>query len=164
MLTFLLFPSALKILKHFPSVSLFKCVGTTVLLCVCVQSRLQAEGACADPVELEAALQQLKVAHMEQSKMAAEAAGTRTEPAPQVHGIFLLPFSYIPVMATFTKLWTSPSSNCGNIIHFQSDTNTTFKWKTESKEQISVLLWTFINCKCSILIAHGYIIKLWTSI
>lgn len=49
---------------------------------VCVQNRVQAEGACADPVELEAALQQLKVAHMEQSRMAAEA-------TPQVHGIFL---------------------------------------------------------------------------
>ncbi|XP_034434438.1 pleckstrin homology domain-containing family A member 5-like isoform X3 [Hippoglossus hippoglossus] len=38
------------------------------------QSRAQAEGACADPVELEAALQQLKVA--------AEAAGTHTDSAP----------------------------------------------------------------------------------
>ncbi|XP_028425953.1 pleckstrin homology domain-containing family A member 5 isoform X4 [Perca flavescens] len=42
------------------------------------QSRLQAEGACADPVELEAALQQLKAAHMERSRTAAEA-----QPAPQ---------------------------------------------------------------------------------
>uniref|UniRef100_A0A8P4G7F4 PH domain-containing protein n=1 Tax=Dicentrarchus labrax TaxID=13489 RepID=A0A8P4G7F4_DICLA len=48
-----------------------------------LQSRVQAEGACADPVELEAALQQLKVAHMEQSRMVAEAAGTRTEAAQQ---------------------------------------------------------------------------------
>ncbi|XP_044041861.1 pleckstrin homology domain-containing family A member 5-like isoform X5 [Siniperca chuatsi] len=47
------------------------------------QSRVQAEGACADPVELEAALQQLKVAHMEQSRTAAEAAGTHTQAAPQ---------------------------------------------------------------------------------
>ncbi|XP_038595214.1 pleckstrin homology domain-containing family A member 5-like [Micropterus salmoides] len=39
------------------------------------QSRVQAEGACADPVELEAALRQLKEAHMEQSSTA--------EPAPQ---------------------------------------------------------------------------------
>uniref|UniRef100_A0A3B4UNN0 Pleckstrin homology domain containing, family A member 5 n=1 Tax=Seriola dumerili TaxID=41447 RepID=A0A3B4UNN0_SERDU len=45
---------------------------------VILQTRAQAEGACADPVELEAALQQLKVAHMEQSRTA-EAAGTRTE-------------------------------------------------------------------------------------
>ncbi|XP_029317421.1 pleckstrin homology domain-containing family A member 5-like isoform X4 [Cottoperca gobio] len=44
------------------------------------QSRVQTEGACADPVELEAALHQLKVAHMEQSRTAA---GTHTEPAPQ---------------------------------------------------------------------------------
>ncbi|XP_070785242.1 pleckstrin homology domain-containing family A member 5-like [Enoplosus armatus] len=50
---------------------------------VILQSRVQAEGACADPVELEAALQQLKVAHMEQSRTAAEAAGTHAEPAPQ---------------------------------------------------------------------------------
>ncbi|XP_068573251.1 pleckstrin homology domain-containing family A member 5-like isoform X2 [Cebidichthys violaceus] len=47
------------------------------------QSRVQTEGACADPVELEAALQQLKVAHMEQSRTAAEAGGTLTERAPQ---------------------------------------------------------------------------------
>ncbi|KAL7370786.1 hypothetical protein ABVT39_011104 [Epinephelus coioides] len=47
------------------------------------QSRIQAEGACADPVELEAALQQLRAAHMEQSRMAAEAAKTHTELAPQ---------------------------------------------------------------------------------
>lgn len=83
-----------------------------------VQSRLQAEGACADPVELEAALQQLKVAHMEQSKMASEAAGTRTEPAPQVHGIFLLPFFYIPVMVTFTKLWIHPVPTVGTLYIF----------------------------------------------
>ncbi|XP_073336896.1 pleckstrin homology domain-containing family A member 5-like [Pagrus major] len=50
---------------------------------VTLQTRVQAEGACADPVELEAALQQLKVAHMEQSRLAAEAAGTHTEPAPK---------------------------------------------------------------------------------
>ncbi|KAM8740508.1 pleckstrin homology domain-containing family A member 5-like isoform 13-T13 [Acanthopagrus schlegelii] len=42
---------------------------------VTLQTRVQAEGACADPVELEAALQQLKVA--------AEAGGTHTEPAPK---------------------------------------------------------------------------------
>ncbi|KAA8580427.1 hypothetical protein FQN60_005962 [Etheostoma spectabile] len=42
------------------------------------ESRLQAEGACADPVELEAALQQLKAAHMERSRTAAKA-----QPAPQ---------------------------------------------------------------------------------
>ncbi|XP_040007138.1 pleckstrin homology domain-containing family A member 5-like isoform X7 [Xiphias gladius] len=56
---------------------------------VIMQTRAQAEGACADPVELEAALQQLKVAHMEQSRTAAKAAGTHTEralTAPQVHG------------------------------------------------------------------------------
>lgn len=46
-----------------------------------MQTRVQAEGACADPVELEAALQQLQVA--------AEAGGTHTEPAPKVHGICL---------------------------------------------------------------------------
>ncbi|XP_070709539.1 pleckstrin homology domain-containing family A member 5-like [Pempheris klunzingeri] len=44
---------------------------------VVMQSRVQAEGTCADPVELQAALQQLKVDHMEQSKTAAA-----TEPAP----------------------------------------------------------------------------------
>ncbi|XP_034382117.1 pleckstrin homology domain-containing family A member 5-like isoform X1 [Cyclopterus lumpus] len=47
------------------------------------QSRVQAEGACADPVELEAALQQLEVAHMEQNRAAAEAVETHTERAPQ---------------------------------------------------------------------------------
>ncbi|XP_054481072.1 pleckstrin homology domain-containing family A member 5-like [Anoplopoma fimbria] len=47
------------------------------------QCRVQAEGACADPVELEAALQQLKEAHMEQSRMAAESPGTHTERTPQ---------------------------------------------------------------------------------
>lgn len=31
-----------------------------------VQARAPAEGACADPLELEAALQQLKLAHVEQ--------------------------------------------------------------------------------------------------
>ncbi|XP_069375823.1 pleckstrin homology domain-containing family A member 5-like isoform X20 [Paralichthys olivaceus] len=44
------------------------------------QTRAQAEGACADPVELEAALQQLKVA--------AEAAGTHADralTAPEIH-------------------------------------------------------------------------------
>lgn len=66
---------------------------------VCVQSRLQAEGACADPVELEAALQQLKVAHMEQSRTAAG-----TEAAPQVHGRFSFQWFCIVVIATFTKL------------------------------------------------------------
>uniref|UniRef100_A0AAQ4S357 Pleckstrin homology domain-containing family A member 5-like n=1 Tax=Gasterosteus aculeatus aculeatus TaxID=481459 RepID=A0AAQ4S357_GASAC len=40
------------------------------------QTQVQAEGACADPGELEAALQQLKVAHMEQSRI-------HTGPAPQ---------------------------------------------------------------------------------
>ncbi|XP_028276744.1 pleckstrin homology domain-containing family A member 5-like isoform X18 [Parambassis ranga] len=47
-----------------------------------LQSRAQAEGACADPVELEAALQQLKVAHMEQSRVVTEATGSHTERAP----------------------------------------------------------------------------------
>ncbi|CAJ1055740.1 pleckstrin homology domain-containing family A member 5-like isoform X2 [Xyrichtys novacula] len=37
-----------------------------------LQTRVQAEGACADPVELEAALQQLKVSHMEQNREAEE--------------------------------------------------------------------------------------------
>uniref|UniRef100_A0AAQ5Z608 Pleckstrin homology domain-containing family A member 5-like n=1 Tax=Amphiprion ocellaris TaxID=80972 RepID=A0AAQ5Z608_AMPOC len=46
---------------------------------IVLQNRSQTEGACADPVQLEAALQQLKAAHMEQSKMAAEAAQTHTE-------------------------------------------------------------------------------------
>ncbi|KAG7498134.1 hypothetical protein JOB18_049570 [Solea senegalensis] len=41
-----------------------------------LQSRAQAEGACADPAELEAALQQLKLSHMEQSRTAA---GTHTD-------------------------------------------------------------------------------------
>ncbi|KAK5848779.1 hypothetical protein PBY51_008472 [Eleginops maclovinus] len=44
------------------------------------QSRGQMEGACADPVQLEAALQQLKVEHMEQSR-------THTHPAPQVQEV-----------------------------------------------------------------------------
>ncbi|CAN9508024.1 unnamed protein product [Ophioblennius macclurei] len=35
---------------------------------VVLQSRSQAEGACADPLQLEAALQQLKVTHLEQSR------------------------------------------------------------------------------------------------
>ncbi|KAM7377821.1 hypothetical protein PAMA_012966 [Pampus argenteus] len=48
---------------------------------VILQTRAHAEGACADPVELEAALQQLKVAHIEQSRSAAVAAGTHTDPA-----------------------------------------------------------------------------------
>ncbi len=54
-----------------------------VCVCVCTQSRVQAEGACADPVELEAALQQLK----EKSRKAAEAAGTQTT---QVQGIVVI--------------------------------------------------------------------------
>nr|XP_020463972.1 pleckstrin homology domain-containing family A member 5 isoform X2 [Monopterus albus] len=49
---------------------------------VTLQTRAQAEGACADPVELEAALRQLKVAHMEQSRAAAEEAGTHMKRAP----------------------------------------------------------------------------------
>ncbi|XP_062416417.1 pleckstrin homology domain-containing family A member 5 isoform X3 [Pungitius pungitius] len=40
------------------------------------QTKVQAEAACADPGELEAALQQLKMAHMEQSR-------SHTERAPQ---------------------------------------------------------------------------------
>ncbi|KAM7366795.1 hypothetical protein PAMP_014739 [Pampus punctatissimus] len=48
---------------------------------VILQTRAHAEGACADPVELEAALQQLKVAHIEQSRSAAVAAGTHTDRA-----------------------------------------------------------------------------------
>ncbi|XP_030575691.1 pleckstrin homology domain-containing family A member 5-like isoform X2 [Archocentrus centrarchus] len=50
-----------------------------------LQSRVPAEGgACADTVELEAALQQLKVAYKEQSRsmVAIEAAGTCTERTP----------------------------------------------------------------------------------
>ncbi|XP_026216939.1 pleckstrin homology domain-containing family A member 5-like isoform X2 [Anabas testudineus] len=43
-----------------------------------LQTRTQAEGASADPVELEAALQQLKLAHMEQRL----AAGVTSEKAP----------------------------------------------------------------------------------
>lgn len=50
---------------------------------IVMQNRAQAEGACADPVELEAALQQLKVAHMEQSRMVAEATRTHKESAAQ---------------------------------------------------------------------------------
>ncbi|XP_042367718.1 pleckstrin homology domain-containing family A member 5-like [Plectropomus leopardus] len=48
------------------------------------QSRIHAEGACADPVELEAALQQLKVSHMEQSRTAAEAAAKDLQRAEEV--------------------------------------------------------------------------------
>ncbi|XP_034529033.1 pleckstrin homology domain-containing family A member 5-like isoform X2 [Notolabrus celidotus] len=48
-----------------------------------LQSRVQAEGACADPVELEAALQQLKVSHMEQSREAAEPEEASTEQTAQ---------------------------------------------------------------------------------
>lgn len=64
---------------------------------VCDQTRAHAEGACADPVELEAALQQLKVAHIEQSRSTAEAAGTHTEralTALQVHEVFIQIFSH----------------------------------------------------------------------
>ncbi|KAF3859090.1 hypothetical protein F7725_021489, partial [Dissostichus mawsoni] len=51
----------------------------SVCVPVCVQGRGQMEGACADPVQLEAALQQLKVETMEQS---------RTHPAPEeVQGV-----------------------------------------------------------------------------
>lgn len=57
-----------------------------------MQTRVQAEGACADPVELEAALQQLKVA--------AEAGGTHTEPAPKVHGICLFTLFVCLIIAT----------------------------------------------------------------
>ncbi|KAM6961929.1 pleckstrin homology domain-containing family A member 5-like isoform 2-T2 [Tautogolabrus adspersus] len=48
-----------------------------------LQSRAQVEGACADPVELEAALQQLKVSHLERSGEAAEAEETNTEQTTQ---------------------------------------------------------------------------------
>ncbi|KAK2858555.1 hypothetical protein Q5P01_003175 [Channa striata] len=48
---------------------------------VTMQTRAPAEGACADPVELEAALKQLKLAHMEQ-RMSAEIDGTHTKRAP----------------------------------------------------------------------------------
>ncbi|XP_020500308.1 pleckstrin homology domain-containing family A member 5 isoform X4 [Labrus bergylta] len=49
-----------------------------------LQSRAQVEGACADPVELEAALQQLKVSHLERSGEAAEEAEeTNTEQTSQ---------------------------------------------------------------------------------
>ncbi|TMS02924.1 Pleckstrin homology domain-containing family A member 5, partial [Larimichthys crocea] len=51
---------------------------------IILQNRVQAEGACADPVELEAALQQLKVAHMEQSRMAAEATPQEVQRAEEV--------------------------------------------------------------------------------
>ncbi|XP_051801185.1 pleckstrin homology domain-containing family A member 5-like isoform X4 [Acanthochromis polyacanthus] len=44
---------------------------------IVLQNRSQTEGACADPVQLEAALQQLKAAHMEQSKTDAEAVSTQ---------------------------------------------------------------------------------------
>lgn len=57
-----------------------------------MQTRLQAEGACADPVELEAALQQLKMTHMEQNRIAVEATGSQAESAPQVVRIFVLIF------------------------------------------------------------------------
>lgn len=74
------------------------------------QTRAHAEGACADPVELEAALQQLKVAHIEQNKLTAEAAGTHTEralTAPQVHEGFIQIF-YIIVIATLSKSELQP--------------------------------------------------------
>ncbi|XP_067438186.1 pleckstrin homology domain-containing family A member 5-like isoform X4 [Thunnus thynnus] len=54
---------------------------------VILQTRTHAEGACADPLELEAALQQLKVAHMEQSRSTAEAAGTHTEASQEVQRV-----------------------------------------------------------------------------
>ncbi|KAM4569931.1 pleckstrin homology domain-containing family A member 5-like isoform 4-T4 [Odontesthes bonariensis] len=44
-----------------------------------LQNRAQAEGSCPDPAELEAALQQLKVAHMEESRTDPEAAGAHKE-------------------------------------------------------------------------------------
>uniref|UniRef100_A0A8D3DVA9 Pleckstrin homology domain-containing family A member 5-like n=1 Tax=Scophthalmus maximus TaxID=52904 RepID=A0A8D3DVA9_SCOMX len=53
-----------------------------------MQTRAQTEGACPDPVKLEAALQQLKVSHMEQSSPVAEAAWAHTDRAlmePQHH-------------------------------------------------------------------------------
>lgn len=64
--------------------------------CVPMQTRLQAEGACADPVELEAALQQLKMTHMEQNRIATEAAGAHAESALQVVRIILLIFFLFP--------------------------------------------------------------------
>ncbi|KAF3704829.1 Pleckstrin -like proteiny domain-containing family A member 5 [Channa argus] len=48
---------------------------------VIIQTQAQAEGACADPVKLEAALQQLKLSHMEQ-RMVAEVDGTQTQREP----------------------------------------------------------------------------------
>ncbi|XP_044198554.1 pleckstrin homology domain-containing family A member 5-like isoform X2 [Thunnus albacares] len=54
---------------------------------VILQTRTHAEGACADPLELEAALQQLKVAHMEQSRSTAEAARTHTEASQEVQRV-----------------------------------------------------------------------------
>eukprot|EP00064_Thunnus_orientalis_P010679 superscaffoldBa00001472_g10705 len=54
---------------------------------VILQTRTHAEGACADPLELEAALQQLKVAHMEQSRSTAEAVGTHTEASQEVQRV-----------------------------------------------------------------------------
>ncbi|KAM9705703.1 pleckstrin homology domain-containing family A member 5-like isoform 6-T6 [Menidia menidia] len=47
-----------------------------------LQNRTPAEGSCPDPVELEAALQQLKVAAMTQSRAEAEAAEAHVEEAP----------------------------------------------------------------------------------
>ncbi|XP_072233977.1 pleckstrin homology domain-containing family A member 5 isoform X6 [Leuresthes tenuis] len=44
-----------------------------------LQNRAQAEGSCPDPVELELALQQLKVAHMEESRTDPEATGAHKQ-------------------------------------------------------------------------------------
>ncbi|XP_041636171.1 pleckstrin homology domain-containing family A member 5-like isoform X3 [Cheilinus undulatus] len=48
-----------------------------------LQNRVQADGACADPVELEAALQQLKVSNLEQSRDADDTEETDKEQTTQ---------------------------------------------------------------------------------
>lgn len=72
------------------------CLSTSFLnywVWLCAQTRLQTDvGSGADPVELEAALQQLKVAHMKQN--------ARTESGPEVHGIFLHPDLFL--------VWSKP--------------------------------------------------------
>lgn len=53
-----------------------------------MQSRIPA-GAGADPLELEAALQQLKVEHKEQSRASVDAAGNCTERTPTVAKVWI---------------------------------------------------------------------------
>lgn len=112
--------------------SLFKCVCTTVCvfvsLCmsVCVQTRLQVERSCADPVELEEDLQQLKVTNMEQSRIAAEAAGT-----PLVHGLF---FSYILI------------SNIPTVGIFSSYTNSYLRcWGYKLQKEHITVIYVFLK-------------------